>query len=154
MVASPRRSCLVLLVWAAFLSACTPEPVAPTAAQVTDYSAAVTARSGQVTAVLRDSAPPAASFGPTAEVTGGGPVRHGGNAKISLKGGSAFTRVYVSTPMGAGCWDVSLPDGVTVEDLVLDLSPKLRAGRLKVRYTLEGPSGVGGATEEELDVGD
>jgi hypothetical protein len=153
MVASMRRSSLFLLA-GTLLSACTPEPMAPTAAQVTDYIAAVTARSGQVTAVLRDSAPPAASFGPNAEVTGSGPVAHGGNAKINLRGGSAFTQVYVSTPMAAGCWDVSLPDGVTVEDLVLDLSPKLRPGRLKVRYTLEGPSGVGGATEEELEVGD
>ena len=154
MVASMRRSCLVLLAGAALLGACNAEPVSPTATPVSDYISAVTARNGQVTAVLRDSAPPPASFGPSAEVTGGGPVRHGGNAKISLRGGSAFTRVYVSTPMGAGCWDVSLPDGVTVEDLVLDLSPRLRAGRLKVGYTLEGPSGVGGATEEELDIGD
>ncbi len=153
MVASKRNTCL-LLATAALSAACVSQPLAPTVGQVSDYIAGVTARNGQVTAVLRDSAPPAASFGPTAQVTGGGPVKHGGSARISLTGGAAFTRVYVSTPMAAGCWDVSLPNGVTVEDLVLAVSPKLRPGRLKVRYTLEGPSGVGGAAEEVLDVGD
>jgi hypothetical protein len=87
-------------------------------------------------------------------VTGAGTVKQGGSAKISLTGGTAFTRVYVSTPIASGCWDVALPSGVTVEDLVVAVSPKLRPGRLQVRYTLEGPSGVGGATEEVLDVGD
>jgi len=153
MVASMRRSCLSLAV-AALSAACAPELVSPTNGPVSDYIAAVSARNGQVTAVLRDSAPPAASFGPNAQVTGNGTVTHGGSARISLAGGAAFTRVYVSTPMAAGCWDVTLPTGVTVEDLVLAVSPKLRPGRLKVRYTLEGPSGVGGATEEVLDVGD
>jgi hypothetical protein len=153
MVASMRRSCL-LLATAAVSAACVSQPLAPTSGQISDYIAAVTARNGQVTAVLRDSAPPAASFGPNVQVTGGATVKHGGSARISLAGGAAFTRVYVSTPMAAGCWDVSLPTGVTVEDLVLAVSPKLRPGRLKVQYTLEGPSGVGGATEEVLDVGD
>jgi hypothetical protein len=36
----------------------------------------------------------------------------------------------------------------------MGLSPKLRTGRLKVRFTLEGPTGVGGAAEEEIDVGE
>lgn len=153
MVASMRRSCL-LLATAALSAACASQPLAPTVGQVSDYIAGVTARNGQVTAVLRDSAPPAASSGPQAKVTGGGTVKHGGSAQINLAGGAAFSRVYVSTPMASGCWDVSLPTGVTVEDLVLAVSPKLRPGRLKVRYTLEGPSGVGGAAEEVLDVGD
>jgi len=153
MVASMRRSCLVLLAGAALSAACASEPVSPALGRIDDYIAAVTARNGQVTAVLRDSAPPPASFGPIAQVTGTGSVVHGGSARISVVGGSDFTRVYVSTPMAAGCWDVSLPSGVTVEDLVMGLSPKLRTGRLKVRFTLEGPSGVGGAAEGEIDVG-
>ena len=103
--------------------------------------------------MLRDSAPPPASSGPVAQVISPVPVSHGGSARISLVGGSDFTRVYVSTPMADGCWDVALPSGVTVEDLVMGLSPKLRSGRLRVRFTLEGPSGVGGAAEEEIDVG-
>ena len=154
MVASMRRSCLVLLAGAALSAACASEPVSPVLGRIDDYIAAVTARNGQVTAVLRDSAPPPASFGPIAQVTGTGSVVHGGSARISVVGGSDFTRVYVSTPMAAGCWDVSLPSGVTVEDLVMGLSPKLRTGRLKVRFTLEGPTGVGGAAEEEIDVGE
>jgi hypothetical protein len=153
MVASMRRSCLFLLAAAALSGGCASEPVSPAAGRIDEYIAAVTARNGQVTAVLRDSAPPPASFGPAAQVSGAGPVAHGGSARISLAGGSDFTRVYVSTPMAAGCWDVSLPSGVTVEDLVMGLSPKLRTGRLKVRFTLEGPSGVGGAAEEEIAIG-
>ena len=154
MVASMRRPCLFLLAAAALTGACTPEPVAPTTGQISDYIATVTAQNGQVTAALRDSAPPPASFGPGAQVTGSGKVKRGGSARINLAGEADFTHVYVSTPMAGGCWDVTLPAGVTVEDLVLALSPNLRSGRLKVRYTLEGPSGVGGATEEVLDIGD
>jgi hypothetical protein len=152
MAASMRRSCLILLA-AAALGACTSEPISPVPGRIDDYSAAVTARNGQVTAVLRDSAPPPASSGPVAQVSSPGPVAHGGSARVNLVGGSDFTRVYVSTPMADGCWDVSLPSGVTVEDLVMGLSPKLRTGRLRVRFTLEGPTGVGGAAEEEIDVG-
>ena len=92
-------------------------------------------------------------LGPIARVSKPGPVTHGGSARVSVVGESDFTRVFVSTPMADGCWDVSLPSGVTVEDLVLGLNPELRSGRLKVRFTLEGPSGVGGASEEEIDVG-
>jgi hypothetical protein len=152
MVASMRRSCLVLLAGTALSAACASEPVSPAMGLINDYISTVTARNGQVTAVLRDSAPPPASSGPTAEVTGDA-AAHGGSARFSLAGASDFTRVYVSTPMAAGCWDVTLPNGVTVEDLEMGLNPKLRTGRLKVRFTLEGPSGVGGAVEEEIDVG-
>lgn len=151
MVASLRRSSLLLATLLG--AACAAEPLAPTTGQISDYLTGVSARDGQITAVLRDSAPPGASFGPSARVSTSGPVKHGESAKISLTGGAAFTRVYVSTPMAGGCWDITLPGGVMAEDLVLSVSPKLRPGRLKVRYTLEGPSGVGGAVEELLDVG-
>ncbi|HTC24804.1 MAG TPA: hypothetical protein VK688_10595 [Gemmatimonadales bacterium] len=153
MVASLRRSCVLLIAGAALTVGCASEPLSPAAGRVDDYIAGVTARNGQVTAVLRDSAPPPASFGPAAQVTATDPVVHAGSASFNIAGGADFTRVYVSTPMGAGCWDVTLPNGVTVEDLVMGLSPKLRNGRLKVRFTLEGPSGVGGAAEQEIDVG-
>ena len=154
MVASMRRSRLLVLAGGALCAACASEPVSPSSARIDDYIAGVTARDGQVTAVLSDSAPPSASFGPSVVLNGGGKVQHGGSARISVAGGADFTRVYVSTPMASGTWDVALPSGVTVEDLVVGLSPKLRSGSLRVRFVLEGPSGVGGAAEEVLDVGE
>ena len=154
MVASMRRSCLLVLAGGALGTACVSEPLSPSSARIDAYIAGVTALNGQVTAVLSDSAPPKASFGPSVVVNGGGKVPHGGSARISVAGGADFTRVYVSTPMASGRWDVALPSGVTVEDLVVGLSPQLRSGNLRVRFVLEGPSGVGGAAEEVLDVGE
>ena len=151
-----RRLSFVLLAGAAPLaSGCAPETVAPNATRIDAFITGVTARGGQVTAVLSDSPPPSASAGPIAHVAPSGSVSHshGSRVRISVSGAADFSRVYVSTPAAAGCWDVLLPSGVTVEDLDLTVSAGVRAGRLTVRYTLEGPSGIGGATEQTLQIG-
>jgi hypothetical protein len=140
---------------APFATGCGADPVAPTGTRIDALIAGVTAEGGQVTAVLSDSAPPRASAGPLAHVPGAASVSHshGGRARVSLTGGANFTRVYVSSPAASGRWDLWLPNGVTVEDLDVQVSAALRPGSLKVRYTLEGPSGVGGATEQTLEIG-
>ena len=78
-------------------------------------------RGGQVTAVLSDSPPPSATAGPIAHVAPSGSVSHshGSRVRISVSGAADFSCVYVSAAALAGCWDVPLPSGVTVEDLDL-----------------------------------
>src|SRR5262249_23469556 len=134
---------------------CGADPVAPTTTRIDALIAGVTAESGQIIAVLSDSAPPRATAGPLADVPVTATVSqaHGSRARIKVAGASNFTRVYVSSPAATGRWDVRLSSGVTVEDLDVSINSSLRSGRLTVRYTLEGPSGVGGATEQTIEVG-
>lgn len=151
-----RRLSLALLAGTAPLAnGCAPDPVAPTTTSIETFITSVTARSGQVTALLSDAPPPPASGGPIAHVPPTGTVSHahGSRVRISVSGAAAFNRVYISSPAASGSWDLLLPSGVTVEELDLTVSTAIRSGRLKVRYTLEGPSGVGGATEQTLEIG-
>jgi hypothetical protein len=73
--------------------------------------------------------------------------------RVGVSGAADFTRVYVWSPGATGSWDILLPNDVTMEDLDITVSPALRAGNLRVRYTLEGPTGVGGPTEQLLQIG-
>jgi hypothetical protein len=152
---SALRLSLALAATATTLAACSSEAVAPSQPRVDAFIAGVTARGGQVTAVLNDFVPPAASSGPLALVPATGTVSHahGSRLRISVSGASDFTRVYVWSPGATGSWDILLPNDVTMEDLDITVSPALRAGNLRVRYTLEGPSGIGGPTEQLVQIG-
>jgi hypothetical protein len=149
------RSRLALAVSITVVGACAPEAVAPTPTRVDAFITGVTARGGQFTAVLSDYLPPPASAGPIAHVPAVEKVSHahGSRVRISVSGASDFTRVYVWSPGASGSWDILLPNGVTMEDLDLTVNSGLRAGNLRVRYTLEGPTGIGGATEQLLQIG-
>jgi hypothetical protein len=156
MAVLPRRLSLALLAGTVSLaSGCAPDAVAPSSTSIAALVTGVTARSGQVTALLSDAPPPPASSGPIAHVPPSATVSHahGSRVRISVSAAAAFNRVYISSPAASGCWDLLLPAGATLEDLDLTVSPAVRSGRLKVRYTLEGPTGVGGATEQTLEIG-
>lgn len=150
-----RLSLALLAATAPLASGCAPDAVAPSTTRIADLITGVTARNGQVTALLSDAPPPPASSGPIAHVPPSGTVSHahGSRVRVSVSGTAAFNRVYVSSPSAAGSWDLLLPTGVALEDLDLTISPAVRSGRLRVWYTLEGPSGVGGATEQTLEIG-
>jgi len=151
-----RRLSLALLAGTVSLaSGCAPDPVAPSSTSIAVLLTGVTARSGQVTAILSDAPPPPASSGPIAHVPPSATVSHahGSRVRISVSAAASFNRVYVSSPAASGCWDLLLPTGATLEDLDLTVSPGIRSGSVRIRYTLEGPSGVGGATEQTLEIG-
>ena len=148
------RLSVALVAGVALLPGCAPETVTPSTTRVDAFITGVTARGGQLTAVLSDYPPPPASFGPIAHVAATGKVSHahGSRLRVSVSGASNFTRVYLSAPGATGCWDVLLPNDVTLEDLDITVSAGVRAGNLRVRYTLEGPTGIGGATEQILQI--
>jgi hypothetical protein len=152
---SALRLSLALAATVTTLAGCSSEAVAPNQPSVDAFIAGVTARGGQVTAVLKDFVPPAASSGPIARVPATGSVSHahGSRLRVGVSGAADFTRVYVWSPGATGSWDILLPNDVTMEDLDITVSAALRAGNLRVRYTLEGPTGVGGPTEQLLQIG-
>ncbi len=151
-----RRLSLALLAGTVSLvSGCAPDAVAPSTPSIAALITGVTARSGQVTALLSDVSPPPASFGPIAHVPPSASVSHahGSRVRIGVSAAASFNRVYISSSAASGCWDLLLPTGATLEDLDVTVSPAVRSGSMKIRYTLEGPSGIGGATEQTLEMG-
>jgi uncharacterized protein YfaP (DUF2135 family) len=145
------RSLRLALVAAgcAVLSSCAPEPIAPTYV-ITDFINNVTARNGTVLGVVRETDPPAPATGPVPTVAGIATVVNGGSARINVSADAgSFQRVFISTPSARGHWEVLLPDGVTVEDLVLSVARTVRAGNLRVRYELEAVGGEAGPYAEQ-----
>jgi hypothetical protein len=145
------RRLTVALPLAAALASCAPEPLAP-ALTIQDLFTGITARNGTVTAVAHEGAAPAAATGPAASVDGISTAVNGGSAGVDLSAPAAFQRVYVYSPTASGYYDVQLPSGVTLEDLVLSLNPAVRPGTIRVRYGAEGSGAVGPYAEQSLRV--
>ena len=148
----PLRLALVAAASAA-LASCAPEAIAPTYT-IEDFITNVTARTGTVVGVVRDTEAPTPATGPVPTVAGIATVVNGGSTRISVSADAGnFQRVFISTPSARGHWEVLLPDGVTVEDLVLSVGRTVRAGNLRLRYELEGVTGeIGPYAEQTLSV--
>lgn len=129
-----------------------PEPTNEAGTQINELISGVSARDGAVTGTLQPGQPPLGSSGPTAEVAGISSVVNGGSASVNVNGASEFQRVYVQALGADGYYDVQLPSGVTVENLVLGMASTLGAGNITVRYTLDGPGGVGAFAEQRMSV--
>jgi hypothetical protein len=138
---------------ALIVSACggEPEPLAPTSS-IADLITGISARDGAVSGVVVAGAPQAGTAGPTANVTGISSVVNGGSSQVSLAGTGDFQRVMVSILGVDGYYDVQLPSGTAVEDLVMNMGSAINAGSMRVRYVLEGPSGLGPIAEQTVRV--
>jgi uncharacterized protein YfaP (DUF2135 family) len=150
MPASLRALRLALLAGGcAAVASCSPEPLAPTY-QIQDFISNVTARTGTVIGVVRDTDAPVPATGPVPTVAGIATVVNGGSARISVSADAgSFQRVFISSPSARGHWEVLLPDGVAVEDLVLSVARTVRAGNLRLRYELEAVGGEAGPYAEQ-----
>ncbi len=148
----PLRIALVAAACAA-LASCAPEPLAPTY-MIQDFITNVTARTGTVIGVVHDTDAPTASTGPAPTVAGIATVVNGGSTRISVSADAgSFQRVFIFSPSARGHWEVLLPDGVAVEDLVLSVARTVRAGNLRLRYEIQGAtSEVGPYAEQTLSV--
>lgn len=135
------------------LSACgsEPEPLAP-GVVITDVITNISARGGTAAGVVVAGPAPVGTSGPTATVQGITSVVNGGSAPVDLTGSAEFNRVYVSVLGADGHFDVQLPSGTSVEDLLLGIAPGLAGGSVRVRYALEGPSGIGAVVEQLMSV--
>lgn len=125
------------------LSSCSsPEALAPTGS-IADLIAFVSARDGTVQATLQPGAQPSGTAGPTVTVAGISSAVNGGSTQASLDGTGTFQRVVIGIEGVEGYYDLVLPSGTTLEDVVLGLSPSLGARQLRMRYAVEGPAGLG-----------
>jgi len=145
------RRLTVTLPLAAALAACAPEPLAP-AYKIQDLFSGVTALNGTVTAIVHDGDAPPAANGPAAAVAGISTAVNGGSAGVDVSAPAEFQRVYIYSPAASGYYDVQLPPGLTLADLVLNLKPDVRPGTIRVRYGAEGNGAVGPYAEQSLRV--
>lgn len=136
----------------AILGGCSEPEATGVGTQLNGIIASVSSRDGAVTAAYHTGQAPVGSSGPTATVDGITSVINGGSAAVAVQGASDFQRVYVSVLGAEGYYDLQLPSQASLEDLVLGIAPELNAGRLTVRYTLEGPGGVGAFAEQSVRV--
>jgi hypothetical protein len=144
---------LVALGAALVMSGCAnePEPLAPTTT-IADLITGISARRGAVQGIVVAGNPSAGTAGPSAAVAGISSVVNGGSSQVTLTGSDQFQRVLVSILGVDGYYDVQLPTGTSVEDLVMNMGTGLNAGSFRLRYVLEGPSGLGPIAEQTVRV--
>ncbi len=129
-----------------------PEPTNASGTQINEIIAGVNARGGAVNATLQPGQPPLGSSGPTADVAGISSVVNGGSASVGVTGASEFQRMYVQVLGADGYYELQLPSASTAENLILSMPTTLGASNIAVRYTLEGPGGVGTFAEQNIRV--
>src|SRR5687767_1215648 len=139
----------LLAAGCAALPSCSPEPIAPTYV-IQDFITNVTARNGTVVGVVRDTEAPTPATGPVPTVAGIATVVNGGSTRVNVAADpGTFQRVFISIPSARGHYEVLLPDGVALEDLVLSVARTVRAGNLRLRYEVEAVGGEAGPYAEQ-----
>jgi hypothetical protein len=132
-----------LLLTALTVAACEPPLTTGPTGVMSDYVTAVTARNGEAVGVLRAGALPAGTAGAVAAVAGVSGAVNGGSAQVRLRSTEGFERVLVGVQGVDAYYDLTLPTGTSLEDLVVGIAPGLEGGLLQMRYVVAGPEGFG-----------
>ena len=150
MMWSARRLSAVLSLVA--LAACEPPTTTGPTGVMSDYVTGITARGGSVVATLRAGALPTGTKGPKGSVAGISGAVNGGSAKVSLAGDADFQRVYVGVQGVDSYYELLLPTGTSLEDMVVGIAPGLTGGSLTMRYVMQGPQGLGPIATQTMRV--
>lgn len=134
------------------LAACEPPTTTGPTGVMSDYVTGITARGGSVVATLRAGALPTGTKGPKGSVAGISGAVNGGSAKVSLAGDADFQRVYVGVQGVDSYYELLLPTGTSLEDLVVGIAPGLTGGSLTMRYVMQGPQGLGPISTQTMRV--
>lgn len=137
----------------ALLAGCDkPEPLASTTGSISDLVTNVSVRGGTVPGVLELGTVPTGTLGPTATVAGITAAVNGGSAAMDVTGSDTYTRLLVSAVGTDDYYSVPLPTSSTLENVVISLSPDVNGSQLRLRYALEGASGIGPYFEQTLRI--
>ena len=121
----------------------------PEPAQLDDLVTSMIAQGAEVSAVFHEGEAPAAGAGPTvtADVQSAGIP--GGSVQVTLTSGSTFQRIILTAPNGApGWWELTLPAGTTVADLILALGTEFSADSLEALFAVGTSGGAIGTYDE------
>jgi uncharacterized protein YfaP (DUF2135 family) len=138
-----KRSLAVAALAISALSGCTASLKPNTDSSITTFISGVTDASGTVHAVLVDGDAPQASGGPTSTVATQAIMINGGSSQQAVNGGATFDRVIVSVPGLNDYYELTLPAGVSAENIVVTASPDAYAGRLTFNYAVASGTSVG-----------
>ena len=127
----------------AALSGCTAAVKPNTDFNIQDFISGVTNGAGTASAVLVQGAAPGSGGGPSASVTGVAVMINGGSSQQSLAAGSAFTKVILAIDGLNNYYELTLPAGVTTENLLISANPNAFASNLTFAYAVEDGSGLG-----------
>jgi len=137
----------------ALLAGCDkPEPLASTTGSISDLVTNVSVRGGTVPGVLELGTVPTGTLGPTATVAGITAAVNGGSAAMDVTGSDTYTRLLVSAVGTDDYYSVPLPTASALENVVISLSPDVNGSQLRLRYALEGASGIGPYFEQTLRI--
>ena len=144
MATSPRaRVVLGAVLMALGVAGCqSPEPLGPSGS-LADLITFVSARNSTVQGTLMAGAEPSGTTGPTVQLAGIASAVNGGSSTVSLAGSASFQRVVVGIEGVDGYYDLLLPSGSSLEDVVLGVSPQVAGTQLRMRYAVEGVNGLG-----------
>jgi hypothetical protein len=147
---SRRTLAAVLLTTVTTLSGCTAALKPNSDYNIQDFVSGVTDGSGTVSGVLVLGAAPPAAGGPSATVTGVAVMINGGTSQQGLTAGSAFTKVILAVDGLNNYYELTLPAGVTAENLLISANPKAFASNLTFAYAVEDGSGVGAYARQSV----
>lgn len=137
------RAALGAVTTVLVLTGCqSPEALGPTGS-LADLITFVSARNSTVQGTLQPGAQPSGTTGPTVALAGISSAVNGGSSTVSLDGSDTFQRVVIGIEGVDGYYDLLLPSGSALEDVVLGVSPQVGASQLRIRYAVEGVNGLG-----------
>lgn len=143
------RFCAGLLL-AGLVSSCKgPELLGP-AFSIADVVTRVSTEDGTVTAVLHEGAAPTAGGAAAPVVPTQGTAVNGGSAAVQLESGAEFTTIIVAMAGADGYYQLTLPAGASVADLILGLSPDLPAGNQRLQYAVGDGAAVSAYGEQTM----
>ena len=128
-----------------------PQQLGP-ATSVTDFIPRVSTANGDIAAVLREGAAPAAGTGAAPAVPEAATAVNGGSAQVVVSSDAEFTTVIVSVQGADDYWELTLPAGATASDVVLGVAPQATAGIIRVRYGVGTGGTVGSYASQSLRV--
>ena len=129
-----------------------PEPLASTSGSISDLVTNVAVRGGAVPGVLVEGVVPTGTLGPVATVAGISAAVNGGSAAMDVTGSDVYTRLLISAEGTEDYYSVPLPNESALENVVVSLSPTINGTAVRLRYALEGASGIGPQFAQTLRV--
>ena len=145
------RSLLLVPATLATLVAGCSDSTGPTEADIRNFIAGLST-SGGVDASFRAGAPPEGGAGPVVTVSGTSAMITGGSSIRSLSSTQSFTRVIVAIAGVDGYWEITLPNAVTAQDVVLTLGQDIPEGTSTVEYAAGTGGSVGTFDTEPVSV--
>lgn len=109
------------------------EPMA-SAYQIENIITGVSTADGTVQAVLVDGPAPDAGAIAAPSVGGISAVVNGGSATINVGSGGTFNRMILAMASVDGYYELTLPAGVSAQDIILNVAPAASGASLHLRY--------------------